>query len=213
LTSFLDGLEERQLGLKFWAETRADLLSVELLDRLCANDFWVDFGLDSGSAEMVRRQRKSRSPERYLDKAREILRHADAIGMPHLIYLLFNFPGETPATTRETMDFVEALVDEGGPVSGLACAQSFFILPGTGAYRHLDAYETELGTEVRHPTWWRERGNQHALATDILPSAAFAGHEEALDQWKTWQMELSKRWTPRRPRAVNSTYMQVFGGR
>lgn len=209
--AFLTGLKDRGLNTRFWAETRADVLSTSLLQRLHESGFWVDFGLDTGSAQMVTRLGKSRSGEKYLKHARQILRHADAIGMPHLIYLLFNYPGETPETMQATMDFVGRLVDETGPVSGMVASQNFYILPGTQVVRELDTAEAQFGTRVAHPIWWTEPRNHHELATENLPSREFEGHENKLDQWKVWQKALNTRWSPRRPKEVNSLYLRMFG--
>ena len=180
LEAFLDGLEALDLPTLFWAETRVDVVTPALLDRLRACRFKVDFGLDTGSQTMVSRMAKSRSPEAYLRKARRTLRHADSIGLHHDLYLLFNAPGETPETTRETMAFVEEVADGEGPLSGWVSSQTFFILPGTRAYRQMQAHEKMWGTEIRHPTWWRETGDQHEMATAVLPSRAFRGKEEEL---------------------------------
>src|SRR5207249_1069546 len=157
------------------------------LDKLRACRFKVDFGLDTGSETMARRMVKSPSPASYLRRARETIAHANAIELAHDTYVLFNFPGETPETTRETMDFVEGLVAGGGPVSGWVSSQSFFILPGTETYRRMDEYRASYGTEIRHPTWWRETRDHNALATDVLPSHAYRGREPELMGFKRWQ--------------------------
>ena len=98
LDGFLDGVEKRGIPLMFWAETRVDLMSAELLERFKRCRFQIDFGLDTASETMAARMAKAAHPGRYLEKAREMLRHADAIGLLHGIYIVFNFPGETPET-------------------------------------------------------------------------------------------------------------------
>src|SRR5439155_13118990 len=101
LDGFLLGVEKRELPLMFWCETRVDLMSPELLERFKRCRFMVDFGLDTASETMTARMEKAAHPRKYLEKARETLTHASAIGLAHGIYLVFNFPGETPETLRE----------------------------------------------------------------------------------------------------------------
>lgn len=208
---FLSGLSERQLPTMFWAETRADRMTPALLDRLQALRFKVDFGLDTGSATMVARMGKSASPERYLSRSRETLTHANRIGLHHDIYLLFNHPGETLETARETKTFVAELGAGEGPMSAWVSSQTFFILPGTGIYDRMDQARAEWGTEFRNPGWWRQAGDHHRLASDVLPSAAYAGLEYRLPTFMAWQRKLNTRWPARYPPEVRAFRRAFFG--
>ena len=198
--ALVDGIAERGLPNMFWCETRADLMTPTLLDKLHACRFKVDFGLDTGSETVARRMVKSPVPGTYLRKAREIIAHANAIDLFHDTYVLFNFPGETPETARETMDFVEALGGT-GTAAGWVSSQSFFILPGTESYARMDEYHQLYGTEIRNPGWWRQTGDHNALATDVLPSAAYRGREHELRNFQQWQQNVNvnraMRQTPR----------------
>jgi radical SAM superfamily enzyme YgiQ (UPF0313 family) len=189
--ALLAGIRERGIDCMFWCETRADVMTPKLLDELRASRFKVDFGLDTGSETMARRMVKSPVPATYLRKAKEIIGHANTIELPHDTYALFNYPGETPETARESMDFVEALVPAGGKASGWISSQTFFILPGTEAYARMDEYRAQYGTEIRHPAWWRETGDHNALATDILPSDAFRGREDEKMAFREWQQRVN----------------------
>jgi radical SAM superfamily enzyme YgiQ (UPF0313 family) len=181
------------------------------LDRLRACRFKVDFGLDTGSETMARRMVKSPVPASYLRRAREIIAHANAIELCHDTYVLFNFPGETPETARETMDFVESLAAGSGHTSGWVSSQSFFILPGTESYRRMDEYRVAFGTEIRHPAWWRETEDHNRLATDVLPSHAYRGREHELGDFKTWQNTVNAARAGRYSRA-SATFIKGFYG-
>jgi radical SAM superfamily enzyme YgiQ (UPF0313 family) len=211
--AFVSGLEERRLPLLFWAQTRGDLMTRELLERVQRCGFKLDFGLDTASVAMVARMVKSRrDPERYLAASREILEHANRIGLHHDLYLIFNFPGETPGTARETRAFVESLGKRRRAMSGFVSSQSFFILPGTEVYARMDELAARHGTEIRHPFWWRERREQHALATDVLPSSAWAGREQELLDFQRWQQQLNENWIERYPADVH-LFRSAFHGR
>lgn len=208
--ALVDGILARRLPNQFWCETRADLMTPQLLDKLRACNFKVDFGLDTGSETMARRMVKSPVPETYLRRAKEIIQHASAIDLPHDTYVLFNSPGETPETTRETMDYIEALAPRPGPVSGWISGQTFFILPGTETYTRMAEYRAQYGTEIRNPTWWQQAGDHNALATDVLPSAAWRGREAELLQFQEWQgrenLDRTKRFSPAFQGFVKSFY-------
>jgi radical SAM superfamily enzyme YgiQ (UPF0313 family) len=199
LDAFLTGLEARALPLKFWAETRVDLVSRELLERFHRCRFMLDFGLDTGSATMVERMQKAANPERYLARAREHLAQANAIGLNHGIYIIFNFPGETPETVRETMAFLEGIGDHGGSMSGTASCGTFFILPGTQSWYQMAENQRRYGTVIRNPRWWTEAGPHphHTLATDVLPSAAWLGREDELRAYLAWNGVLNADWVAR----------------
>ena len=207
----LDGILELGLTNMFWCETRADLMTPELLEKFRACRFKVDFGLDTGSETMARHMVKSPNPGGYLRKAREIIGHANAIELFHDTYVLFNFPGETPATTRETQDFVESIAGPNGTSSGWVSSQSFFILPGTETYRRMDEFRRTFGTEIRHPAWWRETGDHNALATDVLPSDAFRFREQELRDFKQWQDTVNLGRVQRQSTEVTS-FMKGFYG-
>ena len=183
----LEGIARLGLTNMFWCETRADTMTPQLLDQLRVARFKVDFGLDTGSEAMARRMVKSPVPGTYLRKAKEMIRHANAIELAHDTFVLFNAPGETPETSRESMDFVEGLVAGGGPVSGWISSQTFFILPGTETYQRMGEYKLAYGTEIRNPTWWHQTTDHNALATDVLPSAAWRGREHELRDFNQWQ--------------------------
>jgi radical SAM superfamily enzyme YgiQ (UPF0313 family) len=202
LERFLDGVERRALPLRFWCETRVDLLSRPLLERLQRCGFMVDFGLDSASPTMVARMGKSAQPRRYLERARETLDHASAIGLHHGVYVIFNYPGETPETTRETRAWLEALGARGGPMAGWLSSQTFFILPGTRSWARMTDDAREHGTVIGYPGWWRHAGDHYTLATSNIPSAAWYGREEELGAFRPWNDDLNARWSRRYPPEV-----------
>jgi hypothetical protein len=127
------------------------------------------------------------------------------------VYLLFNHPGETPATARETMAFVESVVPGDGPVSGRVSSQSWFVSPGTANWDRLEEYRRDQGTEVRHPEWWRMAGDHHALATDVVPSSAFGKSGERRVDFRPWQDGLNDDWARRHPLDVVRFLDEFYG--
>ncbi|MCO4770987.1 MAG: cobalamin-dependent protein [Deltaproteobacteria bacterium] len=208
---FLAGLEELALPVQFWAETRADLVTAELLALYRRCGFKLDFGLDTGSLVMAEVMEKAAHPERYLRRSAEMLRAADAEALPHGVYLLFNYPGETPETTRATMDWIRTLMPPGGASSGWLSAQSFFHLPGTESFRRMPEYAERFGSRVHHPRWWTLTGDHHRLATATLPHRDWEGQEDAMWGHVRWQRGVNARWSARWTPEVRS-FLQTFYG-
>jgi hypothetical protein len=202
LDGFLDGVEKRKMPLMFWAETRIDLMSAELLERFKRCRFMIDFGLDTASETMVARMEKAANPGRYLEKAREMLKHADAIGLLHGIYIVFNFPGETPETMRETQRWLEELGNHQGPMAAWLSCQTFFILPGTPAWSRMANNAAEYGTEIANLDWWKRKGDHYSMATAVLPSAAWRGRESELSSFQAWNQSINAWWLSRYPPEV-----------
>jgi anaerobic magnesium-protoporphyrin IX monomethyl ester cyclase len=208
-TALLDGIAARRFPMKFWAETRPDRMTPELLEGFVKCGFKVDFGLDSGSATMIGHMGKSMDPRRYLERSRDTLSRSSALALHHDVYLMFNHPGETPDTTRETMEYVESLPGS-GPTAGWVSSQRFFILPGTEVYARMHEFRSR-GARFRHPRWWKERADHHSLATDVVPSAAWGGRERDLDAFLGWQEGLNLDWWNRYPDRVHEFRNDFFG--
>ena len=195
LEQFLGGLERRALPLMFWCETRVDLMTQELLEQLKRCRFMVDFGLDTASETMIARMEKAANPARYLQSAREIFAHANRLGLHHGVYLVFNFPGETPATAAETRAFIDSLHPEEGRHAGWLSAQTFFILPGTPAWNRRDWSAQFNGSRLYHPEWWKVRGDHYSLATAQLPHRDWQGREHELAAFVPWNQAVNARWS------------------
>lgn len=211
IEAFLDGLQRLSLPVMFWAETRTDLMTPELLEAFKRCRFMVDFGLDTASKTMIERMEKSADADRYLARSREILEYADTIGLLHGIYLVFNFPGETPDTAFETRSFIQRLGTENSVRSGWLSAQTFFILPGTNAFERMAENAACYGTEIRYPHWWEETGDHYALATDILPSSAWIGREDELYDFDLWNRKINTAWMAHYPDEVQRFRDAFFG--
>ena len=127
------------------------------------------------------------------------------------IYLIFNFPGETPATSRQARKFIESIGRDGAPMSGWLSCTTFFILPGTNAFLRMTEIAAEHGTRIRHPRWWTEVGDHYGLATDVLPSRAWRGHENQLRAFEGWNQHVNAVWVARYPAEV-SAFCRAFDG-
>lgn len=170
----------------------------------------LDFGLDTASKIMIKRMEKSADPDRYLIRSKATLEDADRLGLLHGVYLLFNYPGETPETVAETKGFIDHLGIQESPMSGSLSAQSFFILPGTEAFNRMSEYAASFGTEIRHPKWWLERDDQYVLATDVLPSSAWKDRQNEIYAFHDWNREVNLRWKSRYTNEVQQFCKAIY---
>ena len=187
---FLSRLREADLDLGYWGETRVDVLDEDDVRLLGELRFQMDLGLDSVSPKMIEVMMKARHPDRYVqsfiatDEA--MTRHR----VPHMIYSILNYPGETPETLEETRAFWLRYCHEHPGSAGALSVQSFKYFPGCEVYERFASYEQRYGARVLHPDWWRlRRPNQMELAGQIVASRELAAAGK-LTWWATVKEEI-----------------------
>ncbi len=193
--ALLGELVSRRMSARPHLEVRLDLLDegdIELLGKAGAH---VMFGVESGSTTMLRLMRKTRSPERYLARCREVLAACDRHGVDYTASLLYNHPGETTHTLNESIDFFWDLVWN-GPSQRLQSLQThrFCFLPGLPLAAMLPDLAAHYGTRIHHPTWWREPGD-HRLLSEAVTASTELPIEQATamaNRFAVLQLMLSK---------------------
>ena len=108
VTAILELMIERGLHQKFsWvAQTRVNECDEELLALMArAGCREIDFGIESGNAEVLARIGKGIS----LDDARRAVRAAQKVGIEVVTLFILGHPGETRATAKDTIDFATEL--------------------------------------------------------------------------------------------------------
>jgi anaerobic magnesium-protoporphyrin IX monomethyl ester cyclase len=102
LRGLCQGIIDRGLKLRWWSNTRADMLDRDLYQLMArAGCFMLSIGGESGSPQVLKEACKRLKPEQVV-RTVEILRET---GIISLVYFLFGLPGESRNTIRETMDF------------------------------------------------------------------------------------------------------------
>ncbi len=95
-------LGRRNLGLRWNARSRADLLDRELLGEMKAAGCWlVHLGIESASPRILRSMGKGIEP----GQAAETVRLAKSAGMQVHGYFMLGYPGESRAEIEETVSF------------------------------------------------------------------------------------------------------------
>jgi radical SAM superfamily enzyme YgiQ (UPF0313 family) len=154
-----EALRAADLGVRWFCNSRADTIDAALARAMgAAGCYLVSFGVESAAPAIQRVIRKPMRPERFFAAA-EACR---AAGIRSYFYWVLGFPGETPATIRETVD-TACRVD-----SDFAAFYFAVPYPGTPLY----AWARENG-RLRHEDWARyDMADCDALRLDDLTPAA-----------------------------------------
>jgi len=103
---FCQLLKERELDVAWYCNTRANLLTREMLNAMHdAGCIGVAFGIESGNQEVLNSIKKGLT----LDQVRQAVKWTKEAGINVVGYFIFGLLGETKATVRETLDFAREL--------------------------------------------------------------------------------------------------------
>jgi len=113
-------------------------------------------------------------PRRALDQVLDLLRYANAKGVPAEVDLVFGQPGETRATAAETLDTLEELAGSFPNTSLQLAARPWAYVPFGDAETDVESPARRFGTRIVHPEWWKEETPSFAAAHAVVPSAELA---------------------------------------
>ena len=128
-----DEIVKRCLHIAFYANTRADCIDFEILEKLKqAGCYNIAYGIETASPTLLSRMNK----ENDVHTAETAVALTKRAGLFPGVLIVVGYVGETEETVDETIDFLQRIdIKEVGTVGGL------WILPGTGFYR----YAKQLG--------------------------------------------------------------------
>ncbi len=124
--------------------TRSDRLSRRILKKLKeAGCLSINFGVESGSPETLRRIRKGID----LTQVRKTLRWCNDVGIRTQVNFMLGFPWETVKHLKETLDFMTKI---SSMVDAFSTGGVVIPFPGTELYRR---YKSQYGFDH----WWLDR--------------------------------------------------------
>ncbi|MEX2758001.1 MAG: radical SAM protein [Candidatus Sigynarchaeota archaeon] len=168
LGKVLDFLRDGNCGYHFWAETRIDSFKVESIPAMKAANVSLMLGLESGSPKMLQLMNKTNDPKGFLNKLECILNRGKEMNYgPFVLNLMFNFPGETPNSLRETFAYLDRLVDTCGNFNAGSNFYNFF--PGDAIFANIGTWEKEHGTKIHFKEWWKSQ--ETATAGHVLDAS------------------------------------------
>ncbi|MFW6310766.1 MAG: B12-binding domain-containing radical SAM protein [Nanoarchaeota archaeon] len=145
-------LEEHK---SIWLETRLDILNYELLKKLQSKKFYLMYGLETFSTNLLQIMNKTTNPRQYYDKFNELFEANQNLEYPYILNILFNHPGETPTSIHKTFDKITKLKskDKNDILEYNIKLYSHF--PGTYNYNNIKHLEKKIGTINYFPKWWK----------------------------------------------------------
>ncbi|MBI5569950.1 MAG: radical SAM protein [Desulfomonile tiedjei] len=130
----LDQKIERGIETPFWCQTRADLVTAALLEKLReAGADTIAFGLESGSPGVLAKTGKGIQ----LEQVRTHVAKAQSLGMETELFSIFGLPGETVEEARQTLEFVRSL---GIPILSNSGSQQMQLYFGSAYNKQPDRY-------------------------------------------------------------------------
>jgi radical SAM superfamily enzyme YgiQ (UPF0313 family) len=134
LTGLLDRILEEGLETKIWLQTRADLVSPELMKKMKrAGVSTIAFGLESASERVMGRLGKRVSIQRVA----EAIKLAQSEGIEVELFTMFGLPFETYRDAVKTLGFVK---NNGVKIMGNTNSQQMQIYFGTHMALHYEDY-------------------------------------------------------------------------
>jgi anaerobic magnesium-protoporphyrin IX monomethyl ester cyclase len=163
---------EAGLDLRWTCNSRVDFVDEELLRLMARAGCWtISWGVESGSAEILRRVHKGTDPS----QAERALRWARAAGIRNWGYFIIGLPGETEDTIRQTIRFAKAL-----PLD-IALFHIAAPYPGTPFYH-----------EVLNQGWFRPGGRWDEV--DMDRSTVLDYPNLSAEQLAYWQRRAFREW-------------------
>jgi radical SAM superfamily enzyme YgiQ (UPF0313 family) len=167
----------------FWVvfETRPEYLDADDIGMLARLKTEVQFGIESGSPEMLRLMKKSKQPEKFLERFAEVSNLMSDNGVLHRANLIMNHPGETRKTLQETFAYMDRLNGRRDSCLMWACS-GYMHFPGCELDSNRAYYEQAFGTKIGSPRWWQEDEDQYEACHRSIPSDDFT--EDDVNLWE-----------------------------
>ncbi len=138
-----------------WIETRLDILNEELLEKLNRKKFYLMYGLETFSKEMLNLMNKTNNPNSYLKKFEKLYLIHKKLNSFFMINILINHPGETLRSQLETFNRLEEMILKENIDADSFNIRFYHHFPGTRIYNDLDFYNRKYGTRSFFPDWFK----------------------------------------------------------
>jgi len=139
---FCRRLIELKLDIKWRINTRANLVPSPLLDLMAeAGCYMINFGVESGDEEILKKIKKEVDLEEVIDA----FERCRKLGIRTYATFLMGSPGETDASARRTLDFSKQIRPS---------LAMFFVAT---AYPGTPMYDEALANGEVQPRWWAEQ--------------------------------------------------------
>jgi radical SAM superfamily enzyme YgiQ (UPF0313 family) len=156
---------------------RPDHVSRKDLDRLYSGSLRVRFDVETLARPLVEALGLDSQPSRHVQSTLDVLRYANAKGIPGEVRLVFGQPGETRETAAETIAVLRELSGSLPNASTALRGEPWAYFPGGAPGVEADAAERRFGAFIARPEWWKEATPSFVAATAVRPSASLSDLE------------------------------------
>ena len=187
---------------EFWVvfETRPEYLDEDDARTISNLKIEVQLGIESCSPDMLRIMNKTRAPDKYLSKFREISHTLTEYGVLHRANLIFNHPGENKKTLRETFAFIDEELKKKESYL-IWASHGYMHFPGCELDTNKKYYEEKYGSRFLSAQWWRETDDQYKSSMRFVPSTELDGDDTDL-----WERLLEER----KPEIKSALSLEAF---
>lgn len=177
VVSICKAMIEEKIDMKWMCNSRVDYVDEEMLSLMGqAGCHMISWGIESGSAEVLKRARKGANPE----KAKQALTWSRKAGIKNFGYFIIGLPGETEETIKQTIAFSKTL-----PLN-VAIFHIAAPYPGTPFF-----YEVVENGWFRPGTNWEEVDMDRSTVLDYSEIGLTA------ERLEYWQKRATREWALR----------------
>lgn len=176
----------------YWVQVRADTVSEDDLEIMKEMNFELAIGLEAASGKILKAMNKTPNPTPYLERFKSMSDSLDKHEIPHMAFMVFNHPGETPGTLDEAFSFLKEYLGSKKGTYLTVAGQKFAFFPGSLIDTERERFERDYGARILKPRWWAEEGrDHHVLATATVPSMELVKAGQ-MERWRDEMEELLK---------------------
>jgi len=167
----LAGIERRRIPLSL--TVRPDEFTRTDIDAVYGGRIHLHFNLGTLSPTLLAALEVPQ-PGRRLERALDLLRYANAKGVPAEIDLVFGQPGETRQTAAETLDALAVLIESFPNTSFRLAAVPWAYFPASSPEVDIEAPARRFGARIESPEWWKDPQPSLESAQAVVPSGDLA---------------------------------------
>ncbi len=125
-----------------------------LLRSLKRKNVFEMYGLESFSPYMLSVMDKTINPKKFLEKFQRIFEIHENLDYMFMANVLFNHPGETNETYRESYEGLKKLYENDKKDVALFNVRYYHHFPGTRVYNDIGYFRKKYGCIDYFPIWW-----------------------------------------------------------
>lgn len=141
-----------------WVESRVDILDEKLITKLQKRHFYLMYGLENCSPQMLRLMNKTNNPIRYLEKFRNLFKIHQKQDYSCFINIMLNYPGESEKTILESLENFKDIINTTRFYNFQFGQFMYEHFPNTEVYNNFSYYKQKFGSISYFPEWWKDEG-------------------------------------------------------